>query len=50
MWQYLGYENCKCRKELISTLVEEFSADNNGNEIIYNATLNDNRRAGNSSR
>ena len=36
----LDYENCKCRKKLIDALVEEYSEDFNGNELIYNATLN----------
>ena len=39
--QYLGYKNCKCRNELFSKLVEECSEDTNGNEMIYNGTLND---------
>ena len=39
--QYLDYKNCKCRQELISKLVEEYSEDINGNELIYNGTLND---------
>ena len=38
----------KCRKELISKLVEECSEDINGNEMIYNETLNDNGKICNS--
>ena len=38
--QYLDYENCKCRKKVIGKLVKECSEDINGNETIYNATLN----------
>ena len=39
--QYLDHKNCKYRKELIDTLVEECSGDINGNEMIHNVTLND---------
>ena len=39
--EYLDYENCKCRKKLIDKLVKEFSEDINGNEMVYNVTLND---------
>ena len=46
--QYLDYENSKCRKRLIDKLVEECSEDINGNEIIYNVTLNDYEKACNS--
>ena len=42
--QYLDYKNCTCRKELISKLVQECSEDIDGNDMIYNATLNDHRR------
>ena len=42
--QYLDYENCTCRKELISKLVEECSENIDENELIYNETLNDHRR------
>ena len=38
--EYLDYENCKCRKKLIDKLVEECSEDIDGNEMIYNTTLN----------
>ena len=39
--EYLDYKNCKCRKRLIVKLVEECSENIDGNEMIYNATLND---------
>ena len=38
--EYLDYENCKCRKRPIDELVEECSENIDGNEIIYNGTLN----------
>ena len=40
----LDYTNCKCRKRLIDKLVEECSEDINGDEMIYNATLNNYRK------
>ena len=46
--QYLDYKNCKCRNELISKLVEEYSENINGNEMIYNVTLNDHEKICNS--
>ena len=39
--EYLDYENRKCRKKLVDKLVGEYSENNDGNEIIYNYTLND---------
>ena len=39
--EYLDYENCKCRKRLIDKLVEECNENINGNEMIYNTTLNE---------
>ena len=39
--EYLDYENCKCRKEIVVKLVEECSEEIDGNELTYNATLND---------
>ena len=39
--KYLDYKNCKYRKDLVSKLVEERSENINGNEMIYNGTLND---------
>ena len=38
--EYLNYKNYKCRKRLIDKLVEECSENIDGNEIIYNSTLN----------
>ena len=46
--QYLDYKNCKCREKRISKLVEECSEDIDGNEMVFNATLNDHRRLCNS--
>ena len=39
--EYLDYENCKCRKNLVDKLVEECSEKTDGCEMIYNKTLND---------
>ena len=41
IWEYLDYENCKCRKKLIDKLVQECSENIDGNEMISNSTLND---------
>ena len=38
--EYLDYKNCYCRKILIDKLVEECSESIDGNEMIYNSTLN----------
>ena len=38
--EYLDNKNCKCRKKLIGKLVEECSENIDGNETIYNSTLN----------
>ena len=46
--EYLHYANCNCRKRLTDKLVEECSEDINGNEMIYNMTLNDHRKVCNS--
>ena len=32
--QYLCYKNCKCRKDLVSQLVEQFSKNIDENEMI----------------
>ena len=37
--QYLDYGSCKCRRKLIEMLVEEYSENIDGNELIYNATV-----------
>ena len=39
--EYLDHENCKFRKKLVDQLVGEYSKNTGGNEIVYNATLND---------
>ena len=43
--EYLDYANCKCRKKLIDNLVEKCDKDIDGNEMVYNVTLNDYERA-----
>ena len=37
--EYLDYKNCKCRKKIIDKLVEECSENIDGNEMLYNKTL-----------
>ena len=37
--EYLDYKNCKCRKRLIDKLLEECSENIDGNEMLYNETL-----------
>ena len=37
--EYLDYKNCKCRKKIIDKLTEECSENINGNERLYNETL-----------
>ena len=37
--EYLDYKNCKCRKKIIDKLTEECSENINGNEVLYNETL-----------
>ena len=38
--EYLDYNlNCKCRKKIIDKLVEEWSENIDGNEMVYNETL-----------
>ena len=38
--EYLDYKNCNCRKKLIDKLVQKYSENIDGNEMIYNRTLN----------
>ena len=38
--EYLDYKNRKCRKRLIGKLLEEFSDNTDGNEMICNSALN----------
>ena len=37
--EYLDYKNYKCRKTIIHELVEECSENIDGNEMLYNETL-----------
>ena len=37
--EYLDYKNCKCRKKIFDKLVEECSENIDGNEMLYNETL-----------
>ena len=37
--EYLDYKNCKCRKKITDKLVEECSENIDGNEMLYNETL-----------
>ena len=37
--EYLDYKNCSCRKKIIDKLVEECSENIDGNEMLYNETL-----------
>ena len=37
--EYLDYKNCKCRKKILDKLTEECSENINGNEMLYNETL-----------
>ena len=37
--EYLDYKNCRCRKKIIDKLVDECSENIDGNEMIYNETL-----------
>ena len=38
--EYLDYKNCNCRNNIVDKLVEECSENTDGNEMIYNETLN----------
>ena len=51
--EYSDYKNCKCRKKIIDKLTEECSENINGNETLYNETLDiisssDNKKTSNS--
>ena len=37
--EYLDYKSCKCRKRTIDKLVEECSENIDGNEMLYNESL-----------
>ena len=39
--EYLDYENCKGRKKNVDKFVEECNENTDGNEMIYNGTLNE---------
>ena len=38
--EYLDYKNCKCRNKIVDKLFEECSENIDGNEMLYNETLN----------
>ena len=38
--EYLDYKSCKCRNKIIDKLIEEYSENIDGNEMLYNETLN----------
>ena len=51
--EYLDYKNCKCIKTIIDKLTEKCSENINGNEMLYNETLDitsssDNNKTSNS--
>ena len=46
--EYLDYENCNCRKNLVDELVEECGENIDENEIIYNGIVNDYEKVCNS--
>ena len=35
----MDYKYCKCRKKMLDKLIEECSKNINGNEMLYNETL-----------
>ena len=37
--EYLDYKNCRCRKKIIGKLAKECSENIDGNEMLYNETL-----------
>ena len=37
--EYLDYRNCKCRRQIVDSLVDECSKNIDENEMIYNETL-----------
>ena len=41
--EYLDYENCKCRKKLIDTLVEECTENIGETEVIENENIHENK-------
>ena len=45
--EYLDYKNCRCRKKIIHEFVEECSENIDGNEMLYNETLDINSSSDN---
>ena len=43
--EYLDYENCKCRKELVDKLVEECTENIGETELIENENIHENKRS-----
>ena len=39
MGEYLDYKICRCRKKIFDKLVEECNENIDGNEMLYNETL-----------
>ena len=37
--EYLDYKNCKCRNKTVDKLLEECNENIDGNEMLYNKTL-----------
>ena len=37
--EYLDYKNCRCSKKIIDKLTEQCSQNIDGNELLYNETL-----------
>ena len=37
--EYLDYKNCKCRNKIVDKLLVECSENIDGNEMLYNETL-----------
>ena len=48
--EYIDYKSCRCWKRVIDKLAEKCSENTNGNELIYNETVNDSRKVCNSCR
>ena len=37
--EFLDYKSCKCKNEIVDKLIEECSKNIDGNEMLYNETL-----------
>ena len=37
--EFLDYKSCKCRNKIVFKLLEEYSENTDGNEMLYNETL-----------